>query len=86
MSDLQQRFEQAVTDSTELPEKPGPATLLRIYALYKQAREGDASGERPGMTEFVARSKFDAWSACAGMSKDAAMQAYVDMIEGLKAA
>ena len=26
-----------------------------IYALFKQASSGDATGERPGMTDFVNR-------------------------------
>jgi acyl-CoA-binding protein len=37
MSDLKARFEQAVAESKQLPEKPDNMTLLKIYALYKQA-------------------------------------------------
>jgi len=84
MADLQSRFQQAVADSKSLPEKPDNATLLELYALYKQASSGDAQGERPGMSDFVARAKWDAWNAIAGKSKDAAMQEYVDLVESLK--
>jgi acyl-CoA-binding protein len=84
MADLQSRFQQAVADSKSLPEKPDNATLLELYALYKQASSGDAQGERPGMSDFVARAKWDAWHAIAGKSKDAAMQEYVDLVESLK--
>ena len=84
MSDLQAAFTQAVADSKQLPERPDNRTLLQIYALYKQASEGDASGERPGMTDFVARAKFDAWAALAGTSADTARQDYIDLIESLK--
>jgi len=84
MADLQSRFQQAVADSKSLPEKPDNATLLELYALYKQASSGDAQGERPGMSDFVARAKWDAWHAVAGKSKDAAMQEYVDLVESLK--
>jgi len=84
MADLQSQFQQAVADSKSLPEKPDNATLLELYALYKQASSGDASGERPGMSDFVARAKWDAWTAIAGKSKDAAMQEYVDLVESLK--
>jgi acyl-CoA-binding protein len=59
-------------------------TLLRIYALDKQACAGDVSGARPGMTDFVGRAKVDAWTALKGKSKNEAMQAYIDLIEELK--
>jgi hypothetical protein len=46
-----------------LPEKPDNMTLLKIYALYKQATEGDVDGKRPGFTDMVGRAKYDAWAA-----------------------
>ena len=82
MSDLEATFAQAVADAKTLPERPGNLTLLRMYALYKQASSGDAEGDRPG--DFVGRAKWDAWQALAGMAKDEAMQTYVDLVESLK--
>jgi acyl-CoA-binding protein len=84
MSDLQASFAAAVADSKQLPERPDNMTLLKIYALYKQATDGDASGERPGFTDFVARAKFDAWTALAGTDADTARQDYIDLIDSLK--
>jgi diazepam-binding inhibitor (GABA receptor modulator, acyl-CoA-binding protein) len=84
MANLQAAFEQAVADSKKLPEKPDNMTLLKLYALYKQATEGDVEGKRPGFTDMVGRAKYDAWAAVKGTGKDAAMQDYVDLIEGLK--
>ena len=84
MSDLKSRFEQAQADSKNLSERPDNATLLQIYALYKQASEGDASGKRPGFTDMVGRAKWDAWNEVKGQSGDVAMQGYVDLIEALK--
>ena len=84
MAELQAKFEQAVADSKTLPEKPDNATLLQLYALFKQASSGDADDERPGFGDFVARAKWDAWNAIAGQSKDDAMQEYVDLVESLK--
>jgi acyl-CoA-binding protein len=86
MTTLKANFDKAVAESKTLPERPDNMTLLRIYALYKQATEGDASGERPGMTDFVGRAKFDAWAALKGTGKDKAMKSYVDLIEELKQA
>ncbi len=84
MADLKTAFEKAVAESKQLPEKPDNATLLKIYALYKQATEGDCEGKRPGFGDLVGRAKFDAWAAVKGTSADDAMQQYVDLIESLK--
>ena len=84
MADLKKQFEQAVADSKTLPEKPDNMTLLKIYALYKQASGGDAEGKRPGFTDMVGRAKWDAWNAVKGKDTKAAMQEYVDLIESLK--
>ena len=81
---LQAQFDQAVADSKNLPERPDNITLLKIYSLYKQASEGDATGDRPGMTDMVGRVKWDAWDALKGTSKADAMQQYVDLITDLK--
>ncbi|MBC7732320.1 MAG: acyl-CoA-binding protein [Bacteriovorax sp.] len=84
MADLQAQFEQAVKDSKSLDEKPDNMTLLKIYALYKQASAGDVDGKRPGFTDMVGRAKWDAWNEAKGQTSEAAMQAYVDLIESLK--
>ena len=84
MSDLKARFEQAVAQSKQLPEKPDNMTLLKIYALYKQASSGDVDGKRPGFTDMVGRAKWDAWNGLKGTSNDDAMQDYIDLIESLK--
>jgi len=84
MADLKALFEQAIAESKSLPEKPDNMTLLKIYALYKQASEGDAQGKRPGFADMVGRAKWDAWNEVKGKSNDDAMQEYVDLIESLK--
>ena len=62
MADLKAQFETAVAESKQLPEKPDNMTLLKIYALYKQATAGDVEGKRPGFTDMVGRAKWDAWN------------------------
>jgi len=84
MSKLKATFDAAVADSKSLPEKPDNMTLLKIYALYKQATEGDVEGKRPGFTDMVGRAKYDAWAGQQGKSNDDAMQEYADLIESLK--
>jgi len=84
MADLKAQFEQAVKDSKSLDEKPDNMTLLKIYALYKQVSAGDVDGKRPGFTDMVGRAKWDAWNETKGQTSEAAMQAYVALIESLK--
>jgi len=83
MSALQDRFAQAQQDVNGLSERPDNDTMLKLYALYKQATKGDAKGERPGGFDFVARAKFDAWSEVKGTSAEDAMQQYIDLVASL---
>ena len=84
MSDIQTAFETAVTASKALTQRPDNATLLKIYALYKQATEGDVAGTKPGFSDLVGRAKWDAWNALKGTGADDAMQRYIDLIDGLE--
>ena len=84
MSDLQARFEDAVKNSTTLSERPNNTTLLKIYALYKQATEGDNEAKKPSFTDMVARAKWDAWEALKDMSQDEAKEKYIELIESLR--
>jgi len=81
---LSDQFAQAQLDSKNLPERPDNMTLLKIYALFKQASSGDAGGERPGFTDMIGRAKWDAWHALAGSSQEQAQQQYIDLINELK--
>lgn len=83
MSDLHTAFEAAVARSKELTERPDNATLLKIYALYKQATQGDNAEKKPSFTDVVGRAKWDAWNGFKGLSSDEAMQQYIDLIESL---
>ncbi|KRC04366.1 acyl-CoA-binding protein [Hydrogenophaga sp. Root209] len=83
MADLKSLFEAAVANSKNLSERPDNATLLKIYALYKQATEGDVEGKKPGFGDMVGRAKWDAWNGFKGTGKDDAMQQYIDLIQSL---
>ncbi|GAA3924767.1 acyl-CoA-binding protein [Litoribacillus peritrichatus] len=86
MSDLKATFEAAVNyvQTAEGDFKPSNDLKLELYALYKQAAEGDVNGKKPGMTDFVGRAKWNAWEKLKGQSSDQAMQTYIDRIEELK--
>lgn len=81
--ELTARFEDAQARSKKLAKTPDTDDLLALYALFKQGSLGDATGARPGMMDFKGRAKFDAWSGKKGMAKDAAMTAYVALVDKL---
>ena len=80
MSELKAAFDKAMAESKNLSERPDNATLLQIYALYKQASTGDNTEKKPGFSDMVARAKWDAWAKLKGTSADDAMQQYIDLI------
>jgi len=81
--DLNQEFEKAVARSKELTKRPSNEELLKLYALYKQASEGDVAGDRPGGFDFKAIAKYDAWAEQKGKSRDAAMDEYIRFVQTL---
>lgn len=81
---LTEDFEAAVGRSKQLPEKPSNDDLLTLYSLYKQATVGDVTGDKPGLFDFVAKAKYEAWEKVQGMACEDAMQKYVTLIESLE--
>lgn len=84
MADLKAKFETAAQEAKQLPSRPDNEALLRLYALYKQATQGDVSRRRPGFTNPVGRAKYDAWAEIRGTTEQEAMRAYIDLVESLK--
>jgi len=86
MSELKQKFEETVNfvQNGEGDVQPSNELKLKMYSLYKQATEGDVSGKKPGMMDFIARAKYTAWEELKGLSSDEAMQTYIDAVEELK--
>ena len=83
--ELRQQFDQAVTESKDLSDRPSQGTLLQLYSLYKQAKEGDINTEPPANPfDFVAKAKYEAWEALKGKSKDQAMTEYINLVMKLK--
>jgi len=85
MSDLEQDFTNAAGAVKGLASRPSDEALLNLYAHYKQATEGDVHGDRPGLFDFKGGAKYDAWETLRGLSQEDAMQAYIRLVEVLKA-
>ncbi|MBF0106710.1 MAG: acyl-CoA-binding protein [Deltaproteobacteria bacterium] len=81
---LQTQFKTAQKDVLTLSKRPDNNVLLELYALFKQGNEGDVTGQKPGILDFVKKAKYEAWENKKGMSKKEAMQAYVDLVDRLK--
>ncbi|XP_029372050.1 acyl-CoA-binding protein-like [Echeneis naucrates] len=77
-------FNKAAEEVKVLKQKPSNEEMVGLYGLYKQATVGDVNIERPGMFDFTGKTKWDAWDAKKGLSKDEAMAAYVELVEKLK--
>lgn len=78
-----QEFEEAVKKSKDLPQRPSNEELLKLYALYKQATDGDNNEERPGGFDFKAIAKHNAWEEEKGKSKEDAMNEYITLVNNL---
>ncbi|MGC3946123.1 MAG: acyl-CoA-binding protein [Chryseolinea sp.] len=77
------KFEEAAARTKEFTKRPSNEELLLLYALYKQATEGDVAGDRPGGFDFKAIAKYDAWAELKGKSKEAAIVEYVGLVDRL---
>lgn len=77
---MEEEFEKAVAQSKVLTKRPSNEELLQLYALYKQATDGDVTGDRPGGFDFKAIAKFDAWAEVKGKSKEDSMKDYINLM------
>ena len=84
MADLPAQFDAAVAASKTLSERPDNATLLKLYALYKQASAGDNTEKKPGFGDMVGRAKWDAWNGLKGTPAETAMQQYIELVTSLQ--
>ena len=83
--DLKIQFEEASVKSKSLPEQSNE-NLLKLYSLFKQGTEGDVNIEKPAnMFDFKGIAKFNAWEELKGLSKEEAMQRYIDLVKQLGA-
>jgi acyl-CoA-binding protein len=80
---ISDQLEAAAAKVKTLDERPANDVLLKLYAFYKQASEGDVGDDKPAMFDFVATAKYNAWSAVKGLKNEEATQKYVDLVNSL---
>jgi diazepam-binding inhibitor (GABA receptor modulating acyl-CoA-binding protein) len=79
--DLEIKFNTAAADIKSSGIALDNDTLLTLYGYYKQAVEGDCTGDAPGFFDFKGKSKYDAWIQHKGMDKESAMKRYIKKVE-----
>ncbi|XP_072535451.1 enoyl-CoA delta isomerase 2 isoform X2 [Salminus brasiliensis] len=79
-------FNRAKDQLGTLKTDPGNEVKLKIYALFKQATQGQCNTPKPGMMDFVNKAKWEAWKSLGSVSQEEARQKYVDLISSLVAA
>lgn len=82
---LQDEFAEAQKKVKALTERPSNEELLDLYALYKQAVEGDNNTDEPGAFDFKEKFKWKQWDSKRGMSNDEARRKYVELVNTLLA-
>lgn len=80
---IDDEFKKASEDVQSLSKKPDNKTLLQLYSLYKQATEGDVTGDKPGPFDMVKRKKYEAWQKLQGIEKEQAQKAYIELVKRL---
>ena len=81
--DLKKKFAKAAKRVWRLKERPDDTILLKLYALYKQATEGDAKSPRPISGGMVGMTKWRAWRKLRGTSIEEAMERYIAVVDRL---
>ncbi|KAI7841452.1 hypothetical protein COHA_004847 [Chlorella ohadii] len=81
-TELEKRFAKAVWLIRNGPPKAGTSNdeKLQFYGYFKQATEGDCTAAQPWAVQFEARAKWEAWNKLKGMTKEEAMQKYIDLV------
>lgn len=76
-------FEEAVARSRQLPSQSNE-NLLKLYALFKQATEGDIHIEKPSNPfDIPGNAKYRAWDALKGKTAEEAQRDYIDLVASL---
>jgi len=80
----EQKFQKACSKVEKNSTKISQSTLLKLYSYYKQATEGTATGERPGLMSLRSRAKYDGWKALGRMSSEEAKGNYIRVVSELE--
>lgn len=81
--DLDVKFNASLGIIRTLTERPTNEELLKLYALYKQATEGNNGTNGPPVTNFKEYAKWNAWHGLRGISRRNAKTEYSKFVKEL---
>lgn len=82
--DLENKFLKASKEIKTLSYLPNERDLLILYGLYKQSTIGDINKPKPKFWETKQIKKWNSWNSFKSLSKDKAMQKYINLVNSLK--
>ena len=77
------KLEEAAERLKSLTQRPSNEEFLNLYGLYKQATDGENTTSKPGMFDMKGQFKWKAWKDRAGMTREAAADAYAALVDEL---
>jgi len=80
---LEERFNIAADLVRGIVSQINDTLLAQLYGYFKQAREGNIAFSRPSILNMRGRKMWDAWKSKENMSKENAMEKYVEIVYGL---
>ncbi|QIS16951.1 acyl-CoA-binding protein [Nocardia terpenica] len=84
MSDLDTRFAKARKDVQQLSMPLSASSRLELYALFRQATEGDIRSNPPRFNDIIGWHRYDARERLKGMAKHDAKEQYIELVNRLK--
>ena len=80
---LEERFNIAADLVRGIVSQINDQLLAQLYGYFKQAREGNIAFSRPSILNMRGRKMWDAWKSKENISKENAMEKYVEIVYGL---
>lgn len=81
--DLDIHFKEAFIKAARISQEDlAPDIMLKLYAYYKQATQGDNASLNNG-TDLRNGFKLNAWIQLRGMTSDEAKKEYIDLVNNL---
>ncbi|KAG0162641.1 hypothetical protein DFQ28_001003 [Apophysomyces sp. BC1034] len=77
-------FETAAAEVKKFKTTPNNDELLKLYGLFKQAKEGDSKNDKPSVFDPRARAKWQHWEDLKGTLPAEAETQYIALVEELK--
>lgn len=80
---LEERFNIAADLVRGIVVQINDQLLAQLYGYFKQAREGNIAFSRPSILNMRGRKMWDAWKSKENISKENAMEKYIEIVYGL---